>query len=155
MAWLAGPLPTALEMIKNVHVFLVKGVKSLMSSHLGSPVKNIGWFDSNSLSRTYVQQIKNGALMHTVHSLSLLIIHTLILLAIQYSKHPIDKNIESNHQPSELWISVIWGLTSLLVATLLKLMLKLSAISDSYKSYPFLCNTSKKRAVTWLLRCKH
>ena len=59
------------EMIKNVHVFLVKGVNSLMSSHLGSPMKNIGWFDSNSLSRMYVQQIKNGALMHTVHSLSL------------------------------------------------------------------------------------
>ena len=40
--------------------------------------------------------------MHTVHSLSLLIIHSLILLAVRYSKHPIDKNIESNHQTSEI-----------------------------------------------------
>ena len=85
-----------------MYYFLVKGVNSLVSSHLGSPMKNIGWFDSNSLSRTYVQQIKNGALMQTVHSLSLLITHSLILLAIQYSKHPIDKNIESNHQTSEI-----------------------------------------------------
>ena len=29
--------------------FLVKGVKSLTSSHLDSPMKNIGWFDSNSV----------------------------------------------------------------------------------------------------------
>ena len=35
-------------------------------------------------------------------------------------------------------------------------MLKpVTAISDSYKSYPFLCNSPKKCAVTWLLRCKH
>ena len=40
--------------------------------------------------------------MHTVHSLSLLIIHSLILLAIQYSKHPIEKNIESNHHTSKI-----------------------------------------------------
>ena len=59
------------EMIKNMHVFLVKGVNSLMSSRLGSPMKNIGWFYSNSLSRTYVQQIKNGALIHTVHSVTI------------------------------------------------------------------------------------
>ena len=87
------------EMIQNVHVFLVKGVNSLMSSHLGSPMKNIGSFDSNFLSRMYVQQIKNGALTHTVPSLSLLIIYSLILLAIRYSKHPID---ESNHQTSQI-----------------------------------------------------
>ena len=30
-------------------------------------------------------------------------------------------------------------------------MLKPSAISDSYKSYPFLCTTPTKRVVTWLL----
>ena len=29
-----------------------------------------------------------------------------------------------------------------------------SAFSDACKSYPFLCNTSKKVTVTWL-RCKH
>ena len=63
------------EMIKNVHVFMIKGVNSLISSHLSSPMKNIRWFDSNSLSRTYVQQIKNGALMHTVHYLSLFVGH--------------------------------------------------------------------------------
>ena len=51
-------------------------------------------------------------------------------------------NQSTIHQ--RLWISVIWGLTSLLVATLLKLMLKPSAFSDSCKSYPFLCNTFKK-----------
>ena len=43
-----------------MHVFLINGVNSLVSSHLGSPMKNIGWFDSNSLSRMYVQQIKSS-----------------------------------------------------------------------------------------------
>ena len=37
-------------------------------------------------------------------------------------------------------------LTSLLVATLLKLMLKPSAFNDSCKSYPFLYNTSKNHS---------
>ena len=83
--------------------------------------------------------------MHMVHSLSLLI------TLFDFVGHPIFqasycKNIESNHQTSEIVDSVIWGLTSLLVTTLLKLMLKPSAFSDSHKSYPFLYNTSKKRS---------
>ena len=41
-----------------MHVFLVKGVNSLMSSHLGSPKKNIECFDSNSLSRMYATLLK-------------------------------------------------------------------------------------------------
>ena len=72
------------EMI-NVHVFLIKAANSLLLSHPGPPAKNLWCLDSNSLSRRYVQQIKNGALVHTVQSLSLLIIHSLILLAIQSS----------------------------------------------------------------------
>ena len=63
--------------------------------------------------------------MHTVHSLSLLIIHSLILLAIQHSKHPIDKNIESNHQTSEIVDKHNLGMDiTILVITSLKLMLK-------------------------------
>ena len=83
--------------------------------------------------------------MHMVHSLSLLI------TLFDFVGHPIFqasycKNIESNHQTSEIVDSVIWGLTSLLVTTLLKLMLKPSAFSDSHKSYPFLYNTYKKHS---------
>ena len=56
-----------------------KQIASLLSSHPGPPAENVWWLDSNSLSRRYPKQIQNGALMHTVHSLSLLI---MILLAI-------------------------------------------------------------------------
>ena len=34
-------IPIFSEMIKNVHVFLVKAVNSLALSHLGPPTKNI------------------------------------------------------------------------------------------------------------------
>ena len=76
------------EMIKKCacRIFLAhNAVNSLMPSHPGPPTKNVRWLDSNSLSRRYVQQIKNEALMPTVHSLSLLTIHSLILLAIRHS----------------------------------------------------------------------
>ena len=96
--------------------------------------------------------------MHTVHSLSLLTTHSLILLAIRYSCWEASYWQEYLIKPPDIrgcGISVIWALTSLLVATLLKLMLKLSAFGDSCKSFPFLCNTSMKCTVTWLLRCKY
>ena len=106
MIWLVtliGLLIHFSEMIKIVHVFLVKAVNSLVSSHPGPPMKDIWWLYSNSLSRRHVQQNKNGALMHTAHSLSLLIVHSLSWPSdIPVGKHPSDKNIESNHQTSEI-----------------------------------------------------
>ena len=62
--------------------------------------------------------IRNGALMHTVHS---------------YSNHQTSQIVDKRNVGTDITI---------LVATLLKLMLKPSAFSDSCKSYPFLCNTS-------------
>ena len=44
---------------------------------------------------------------------------------------------------------------TVLVVTLLNFIIKPSAFSDTCKSYPFLCNGSKKVTVTWLLRCKY
>ena len=113
-------------------------------------------FFSNSLCTRHAQQIKNGALMQ-----SLLIIHSMILLAIQclsweacyWQKYWI-KPPEVRHCKE----AYIWRLTSLLVATLPIFTLKPFAFSDACKSYPFLAlqaDTSKKVTVTWLLRCKN
>ena len=47
---------------------------------------------------------KNGALVHTVLYLSLIIIHSLICWPsdIPVGKHPNDNHIESNHQRSDI-----------------------------------------------------
>ena len=39
------------EIMKNVHVFLIKAANSLMSSHPGLPTNNVWWIDSNSYSQ--------------------------------------------------------------------------------------------------------
>ena len=39
------------EIMKNVHVFLIKTANSLMSSHPGLPTDNVWWIDSNSYSQ--------------------------------------------------------------------------------------------------------
>ena len=92
------------EILKNVHVFLIKTANSLLSSHPGLPKDNVWWIDSNSYSQEGMLANKNGALMHTFLYLSLLIIDCLICWPsdIPVGKHPNDNNIESNHQRSDI-----------------------------------------------------
>ena len=39
------------EIMKNMHVFLIKAANSLMSSHPVLPMNNVWWIDSNSSSQ--------------------------------------------------------------------------------------------------------
>ena len=73
------------EIMKNVHVFLIKTANSLMSSHPGLPTDNVWWIDSNSYSQEGMfskQEWSTDAYI----SLFVTIHYTLIdLLAIRYS----------------------------------------------------------------------
>ena len=73
------------EIMKNVHVFLIKTANSLMSSHPGLPTDNVWWIDSNSYSQEGMfskQEWSTDAYI----SLFVTIHYTLFdLLAIRYS----------------------------------------------------------------------
>ena len=79
----------------------------------------------------------------------------LILVAdIPVGKHPNDNTIESDHQMSDIVESEQLETDITTCVTLLKLTVLLSVMHVNH-AYPFLCNTSKKDTVIWLLRCKH
>ena len=74
------------EIMKNMHVFLIKAAYSLMSSHPGLPTSNVWWIDSNSYSQESMSsKNKNGALMHTGSLFVTTHYRLFDLLAIQYS----------------------------------------------------------------------
>ena len=115
------------EMIKNIHVFLIKAANGLMPSHPGPPTANIWWLNSNSLWTRHVQQNKNGALMQ-----SLLI-----------------KPPEVRHCRK----AYIWRLTSDCRNSHSSLLLSVMHVNHIHFS-AMQADTSKKVTVTWLLRCK-
>ena len=73
------------EIMKNMHVFLIKTANSLMSSHPGLPTDNVWWIDSNPIVKKAClakQEWSTDAYI----SLFVTIHYTLFdLLAIRYS----------------------------------------------------------------------
>ena len=133
-----------------MHVFLIKAANSLMSSH-PCPPTNIWWLDSNSSSRRCVQQIKNGTLMHTVHSFV-----TIDYTLFDFVGHPIFQlgsilvtrilNQITRHQ--RLWISGNLGTDITTCSHIAEIDAQAFCFNDSCKSCPFFCITSEKCAVT-------
>ena len=73
------------EIMKNVHVFLIKAANSLMSSHPGLPTNNVWWIDSNSYSQEGMSSKQKWS-TDAYSSLFVTIHYTLFdLLAIRYS----------------------------------------------------------------------
>ena len=91
------------EIMKNVHVFLIKAANSLMSSHPGLPTNNVWWIDSNFSSQEGMSS-KHEWSTDAYSSLSLFTIHSLICWPsdIPVGKHPNDHNIESKHRRSDI-----------------------------------------------------
>ena len=84
---LCGSLSTSnlSEIMKNVHVFLIKAANSLMSSHPGLPTDNLWWIDSNSYSQEGMSSKQEWSTDAYI-SLFVTIHYTLFdLLAIRYS----------------------------------------------------------------------
>ena len=94
------------EIMKNVHVFLIKAANSLMSSHPGLPTNNVWWIDSNSSSQEGMSsdtRMEHWCIQSSICHYS--------LYTLWFVRHPIFKLesilmtiiiIESNQQRSDI-----------------------------------------------------
>ena len=72
---------------------------------------------------------------------------------ILVGKHPMTIKLNPTTRHQTLWRSIY--LETDIITCSHSAEIDNSAFSDACKPYPFLCNTSKKVIVMWLLICKH